>query len=152
MNAFLQFTPGDLDRERQDASIHARPTEAQLVKIHLKELISHGRTCDVWRAVPSTPDLLDVDFPIIVKMISNKCLPSAVVETMFYKHVLSKVGRKIKEFKVPRWVGTYASEDGGWFAIVFEDVGESVGKTIEWDDRDESMEMNEWKALSDKAE
>lgn len=56
-------------------------------------------------------------------MMSVRDLASVVRETLFYQYIFpdSSLLRL-----VPRYYGTYASCDGGWYAIILEDAGEPV--------------------------
>ena len=51
-------------------------------------------------------------------------MASVIRESLFYEVVIPLFG--LAEF-VPQYYGTYASCQGGWYAIVLEDVGVPAG-------------------------
>ena len=87
--------------------------------IRFFEPVGSGRTSDAWRA-----EVKSVDSPVIVQMISGRYVASVIRESLFYEVVIPLFG--LAEF-VPQYYGTYASCQGGWYAVVLEDVGVPVG-------------------------
>ena len=51
----------------------------------------------------------------VAKLMSVRDLESEVRETLFYQYVFP--GSSVKDL-VPKYHGTYASCDGGWYAII----------------------------------
>jgi len=99
-------------------SHHLQKSRHTPLYARLYERVGGGRTCDAWRAdIESSPT------PLIIKMISGRHVSSVIRESLFYEVVFPLVGLGIF---VPQYYGTYASLDGGWYAIVLQDVGRTL--------------------------
>jgi len=59
----------------------------------------------------------------VAKLMSVRDLESVVRETLFYQYVFP--GSSVEDL-VPKYHGTYASCDGGWYAIILDDAGKPV--------------------------
>jgi len=59
----------------------------------------------------------------VAKLMSARDLDSVVRETLFYQYVFP--GSSVEEL-VPKYHGTYASCDGGWYAIILDDAGKPL--------------------------
>jgi hypothetical protein len=93
-------------------------------RLILHTCVGYGRTGQVWKAETSgweegseVGGMRDV----VVKIVSDRHVGSVVRETLFYTDMFPN--RPDLDGVVPRYFGTYASVEGGWFAIVLEDVG-----------------------------
>lgn len=85
----------------------------------LRERIGRGRTGTVWRIASDGPEWLHR----VAKVISCRHIASVMRETLFYQTILpmSEVASL-----VPKYFGTYASVDSGWYMIVLEDIGSPI--------------------------
>jgi len=101
-------------------SLHPQQSLPSSLSVRLFECIGNGRTCSAWRA-----GIKGIDSPLIFKIISGRYVTSVIRESLFYEAVFPLCG--LAEF-VPRYYGTYASCQGGWYAIVLEDAGVPVGR------------------------
>jgi hypothetical protein len=59
----------------------------------------------------------------VAKLMSVRDLESVVRETLFYRYVFPGSGL---EQLVPKYHGTYASCDGGWYVIILGDAGKPL--------------------------
>ncbi|KAM0752165.1 hypothetical protein T439DRAFT_379271 [Meredithblackwellia eburnea MCA 4105] len=141
---FLSGGHGDLNWQKKNVQGHRKIPVGDPIQVKMIKELSRGRTSMVWSAEPCPA--LGAPFPLILKIVSYRFLPSVIKETLFYKNYLPSVN--LPSIKLARYVGTYGIPDGGWYVLLLEDVGRQLGKTVEWGDIDEEEEEAIW--LDDK--
>ena len=104
------------------------------VVAHFYELLGEGRHGRVWRGSLST-----TTSSVVVKTFENKEL--ALREALFCERAPKTISHLI-----PGYFGLYARPDESWFALVMEDVGESLQEQIDmdWDQVKEALGPETW--------
>lgn len=59
----------------------------------------------------------------VAKVMSCRHIASVIRETLFYEKIFPE--SEVASL-VPKYYGTYASIDGGWYVIILEDAGSPV--------------------------
>lgn len=92
----------------------------------------------MWRVVQGGPES---DGLLVAKVFSRDELPAAMRETLFYEVILPS---SEKPLPVPKFYGTYASIDSGWYIMILEDVGAPVdgeGDLFPYEDKELDAEV-----------
>lgn len=98
--------------------------QAPAASLVLNNRLGQGRTASVWSVKLPEHEPKNSSSKYVAKIIRGDHIASLIREALFYEIVFPSLG--VLSSFVPKYFGTFASPDGGWYVMLLEDAGAPV--------------------------